>query len=74
MKTFRWPKGHKAGDTMTVGELQKKLAGYPVDMPVMAEWEGCMAYVQPEAFGVERVSKGFEEDACDCLVIDVEAY
>jgi hypothetical protein len=74
VKTFRYKLGHEAGQTMTVAELCAKLAEYPDDMPVMAGWEGVRAYVRPENFGVERVSKGKPADECDCLVIDVNDY
>jgi hypothetical protein len=69
MKTFRYERGHEAGKTMTVAELRAKLAEYPDDMPVLAEWEGVRAYVEPECFEVQTVSKGHAEDACECLVI-----
>ena len=74
MKTFRFPAGHKAGQTMTVGELKNKLEAYPEDMPVLAEWEGCHAYIEPEMFEVMSVSKGHKEDECAGLVIDVNLY
>jgi hypothetical protein len=74
VKTFRFPLGHIAGQTMTVGELIKKLSEYPEDTPVFAEWEGCRAYVEPEMFEVARVSKGRKEDECACLIIDVNLY
>lgn len=74
MKTFRYPAGHEAGATMTVAELRAALEGFPDDMPVLAEWEGVLAYIQPEAFSVEAVSKGHEDDDCECLVIDVNQY
>ena len=47
MKTFRYPGGHVAGQTMTVGELKKKLEEYPEEMPIFAEWESCRAYIEP---------------------------
>jgi hypothetical protein len=61
--------------TMTVGELQDFLNAYPKDMPVMATWEGVAAMIEPENFSVvSGFHKGFEEEACDCLVVDVEGY
>lgn len=74
MKIFRYPAGHKAGQTMTVGELKMRLSEYPDNMPVIAEWEGCHAYIEPEMFEVMSVCKGFKEDQCDGLVIDVNLY
>ena len=74
MKTFRYPMGHFAGETITVSELRDELAKFPPDMPVMAQWEGCHAYIDPSSFGVEKISKGFAEDECDCLVINVDTY
>ena len=74
MKTFRYKKGHEAGKTLTVAELREVLSHYPDDMPVMAEWECVWAYVCLEAFSIQRVSKGMEEDACDCLVLGVDEY
>ena len=75
MKTFRYPLGHVAGSTMTVGELRAKLAEYTDDMPVFAEWEGVHAYVTPDHFFVEHdVGKGYEPDHCACLLISVDQY
>ena len=74
MKTFRYALGHVAGQTMTVAELRELLAKYPDEMPVFAEWEGVRAYIEPDIFAVERVSKGMEADACDCLVLNVNYY
>lgn len=74
MKTFRYPLGHEAGKTMTVAELRAVLESYPDDMPVLAEWEGVQAYIKPDAFSVEPVSKGHKDDECRCLVIDVNRY
>jgi len=74
MKTFRYPAGHIAGQTMTVGELKKKLEEYPDEMPVFAEWESCRAYIEPSNFAVNVVSKGHREDECNGLVIDVNFY
>lgn len=74
MKTFRYPLGHEAGKTLTVGELMEALTDYPYDMPVMAQWEGVNAFVDNESFSVETVTKGHDEDKCECLVIDVNKY
>ena len=74
MKLFRYPLGHEAGQTLTVKELIEKLSEYPMDMPVMAEWEGVVAYIRPENFSNFFVDKGLAEDRCLCLVIDVERY
>ncbi len=60
---------------MTVGELQNFLDAYPKDMPVMATWEGVAAMIEPQNFLVESgFHKGLEDEACDCLLIDVEGY
>lgn len=74
MKTFHYDGGHEAGTTMTVAELRAKLAEYPDDMPVFAEWETCRGYMTPDDFAVERVHKGNPAEECDCLVIDVNGY
>lgn len=74
MKTFRYALGHEAGTTLTVGELIEALKNYPPQMPVMCEWEGCNAFVKEENFGISKVTKGHQDDACDCLVIDVNQY
>jgi len=74
MKEFRYAKGHKAGETMTVGELVEALSNYPNDMPVMAGWEGVCAYVDSANFEVVCVDKGHEGDQEECLVIDVENH
>ena len=74
MKTFRYELGHVAGNTMTVKELRDALAEFPDDMPVMAEWEGCHAYIEGSNFAVEKVGKGCAADDCDGLLIDVNRY
>lgn len=74
MKIFRHERGHEAGRTMTVAELKEKLSQYPDDMPVMALWEEVYAYIEPQNFDVEKVSKGNKEDECDCVTIWVEKY
>jgi hypothetical protein len=74
VKVFRYELGHKAGETMTVSELAAKLKDYPADMPVMAAWEGCYAYIDADMFFVEDVGKGHAADICACLVIDVNGY
>ena len=58
---------------MTVGDLRKKLAEYPDDTPVMAEWEGVCAYVQPGSFYSKSVSKLGDEER-DCLIVNVDVY
>lgn len=74
MKVFRNAYGHEAGRTVTVGEMKTALDEYPDDMPIMAEWEGVNAYVDPSEFGMELVSKGMDEDEEVCLVMPVENY
>lgn len=74
MKTFRYTLGHKAGTTVTVGELIDALSDYAHNMPVMAQWEGVDAFVRKENFSVKHVDKGHDDDACDCLIIDVNQY
>lgn len=74
MKTFRYKLVHVAGQTMTVSELRDALAKYPPDMPVLAEWEGCLAYIEGENFSVREEHKGHEDDKCECLIIWVENY
>ena len=72
MKTFRYSKGNLSGRTMTVMEMKELLSRYPDDMPVMALWEGCNAFI--ESVEVDSVCKGLEEDRADCLVFDVGEY
>jgi len=74
MKTFHHKLGHEAGKTMTVSELREKLNEYPQDMPVFGTWEGCNGYIESINFIVERTHKGNPDEACDCLLIDVEQY
>jgi hypothetical protein len=74
LKTFKYQAGHDTPPTMTVSELREKLNEYPQDMPVFATWEGVWAYIQPEAFVVEKVHKGGPDLPVDCVVIDVEQY
>lgn len=59
--------------TMTISDLKKKLDEFPDDLPVFATWEGVYAYIEPENFSVEKLSKCRNEE-CNCLVIDVEQY
>lgn len=59
---------------MTVKELREALTLYPDEMPVMAQWESCNAYIERNNLSIERVSKGHEDDACDVLLIDVNHY
>jgi hypothetical protein len=60
---------------MRVSELREKLKEFPQDMPVFGYWETCAGYIRPESFVVEpRYTKGHQDDAEDCLFIDVEAY
>jgi hypothetical protein len=73
-KTFRYKNGRGAGKTLTVGGLIEALKEYQHDMPVFATWEGVDAFVEEEKFSVKKVTKGNDEDECECLVIDVEQY
>lgn len=71
MKTF--------GDdfsTMTVGELIEVLKQHPLDMPVLATWESVITGFVPEKIEQRRPPADFcrEEDACVCLLIDVDQY
>ena len=59
---------------MTVGELRTALETYPDDMPVMAEWEGCHAYMESSNLYVRFIDKGHTNDRCHTLVIDVNKY
>lgn len=74
MKTFRYPLGHEAHKTMTVSELRAKLAEYPDDLPVFAEWEGVHGTMEPRDFSIERHSAGRPDEECDALVINVNEY
>lgn len=69
MKTFRYPLGHKDGDTLTVGELKALLAEYPDDMPVLASWEGIHTFMRDVS--VETPTHWHDEDNEPCLVFDV---
>jgi hypothetical protein len=73
MRTYKWPLGHDAGQTVTVQELIDILKRYPGDMPVFATWEGVLAYVDPVNFTIESVSKHGERESPH-LLIDVEQY
>lgn len=74
MKTFRYPKGHEDGKTMTVAELREKLNEFPQDMPVVAEWESVWTFFQPERLKVVRAQGWHPDDNCDVLVIDVDQF
>jgi hypothetical protein len=73
-KTFRYKLGHEAGKTLTVGGLMEALTQFPYDMPVFAQWESCNGFIDVENFSIEKVTKGHEDDECECLVIDVTRY
>ena len=74
MKTFESKKRTIAESTMTVGDLIKHLAQYPITCPVFATWEGVTVYITPGIFSLENVNKGQEEETRTCLIIDVNAY
>jgi hypothetical protein len=70
-KAFRYPKGHVAMRTCTVSDLIEYISRLPGDMPVLAAWEG-----QFKGLSMPEIEKcyhcGFEEDAADVIVFDVE--
>ena len=68
MKKFRYPLGHEAGKTLTVGELRLALVQYSDKTPVLASWEGVKACVETENFKLENV------DSEQCLIIYVDEY
>lgn len=72
MKTFRYPKGHLAGEALTVGELKEILSSHPEDMPVLATWEGCLVFVNKTE--VDDITHYHEDDNCKCLIIDADDY
>jgi hypothetical protein len=76
VKTFRYPlhDNFPIGVTMTVAELREKLAEFPQDMPVIAEWEGTWNYVSSDDFRVAEHRHCRPEDMCECLVINVESH
>ena len=74
MKTFRYGKGHVAGSTVTIGEFIDILTKFPKEMPLLAEWEGCHAFITSEDLAVEKTGKGHLEDECECLIINVNNY
>jgi len=59
---------------MTVSDLIKKLAEYPGELPIFAEWEGVLAMVHPDNFTVREECKGRIGNNTECLIIDVEDY
>lgn len=73
MHTFTSDNGREVEKTMTVAELRAKLAEYPDDMPVMAEWESCPTGIRPENFSIGPVSM-WEGPKAQCLVIDVNIW
>lgn len=74
MKVFRYESGHEAGKTLTVAELREELNKHPDTMPVMATWEGVLAYIDADDFDTDFIDKGKTEDKEMCLIIDVESY
>lgn len=72
MRVFHYKSGIVAGVTMTVGELIAHLQQYPAELPVLAEWQGCLSYVNPAGFEIRMVEKCYEH--IPSLVIDVEKY
>ena len=71
MKTFRYASGSVYGETLTVGELKKKLNEYPDEMPVVGRYEAAYG----ETFSMLTVNNFFtKRHGCptgthDCLVI-----
>lgn len=74
MKKFRYQLGHLACTTMTVAELKTALAKYPDTMPVLAEWEGVHAPIEPENLQLKEFHCGDTRDMEQCLIIDVNDY
>lgn len=74
MKTFRYLGSTGTKTTMTVKELQDKLAEYPDDMPVLATWEGVYAPITADSFTTAPYTRCLAEDACPVLEIDVDNY
>ncbi len=56
--------------TMTVGELRAKLAEYPDEAGVIAEWEGCYHPLKSGAFEFRPMNDSVETDGT--LFIDVD--
>ncbi len=69
-RTFRNGEVGTWRTTMTVGELRAKLAEYPDDMGVMAEWEGTYNGILSKHFEVRPMNDTIETDAT--LFIDVD--
>jgi hypothetical protein len=72
MKTFRYPLGHKYGETMTVGEMKELLGKYEDSMPVLAAWEGILTFFEPCYVQVETPDHWHHEDIEPCLVFEVD--
>lgn len=72
MKVFRYAAGHKACETMTAAELIELLQKYPSDIPVMATWEGVLSHIDTFSCEKRLVSSCHPDDACECLIFDVE--
>jgi hypothetical protein len=71
MKTFRYPRGHKDGDTLTVGELKALLGKYRDSMPVLATWEGIYTLMHPDNVSLDTPTCWHDDDNELCLVFDV---
>ena len=56
--------------SLTVDELIKVLRDFPGDLPVIGTYEGIYGSLMSPV--VDRVCRGREEEACNCLVFDVE--
>ena len=74
MKTLHYKLTKRTKETMTVGELIKKLHKYDEAMPVLATWEGVDGLVQPQLFDVEKYYCNSHGEEIHHLSIDVEKY
>jgi hypothetical protein len=72
MKVFHYRHGKVSAETLTVGELQGVLRGYPADLPVFGTYEGVFGPIGRESFEVKPVHQGDPLEETPCLVIDVE--
>lgn len=72
-KNFHFPRGHIDFATPTVGDMIEFLSQLPSDMPIVAEWEGIQSGIKFDRIE-QNFSRGFEDDACDTLILNTDTY
>lgn len=69
---FRYPLGHQAMRTRTVGGLIAYLQQFPADMPIIATWEGTENAIAKAE--VENLTNFHPDEEVMTLVFNVDRY